>query len=197
MDLIVKMVAFGLGRWLERRWRVFDLLCGLVVMCGTLVLIIEWNVNKRTHPSTFRSVYFLSLIRSVRLVSESQRVTVVVRTISLMLAPFFTFLGILFVVIYFFATIGIQLYGGLIYKGNPDLNNTSFATEAGVGFYANNYNDYASAMVTCWELLIVNNWSLHTCRAQCCPEPRPGCSGTSSWMALWLPVGRSGAVFTL
>jgi len=158
MDLIVKMVAFGLGRWLERRWRVFDLLCGLVVMCGTLVLIIEWNVNKRTHPSTFRSVYFLSLIRSVRLVSESQRVTVVVRTISLMLAPFFTFLGILFVVIYFFATIGIQLYGGLIYKGNPDLNNTSFATEAGVGFYANNYNDYASAMVTCWELLIVNNW---------------------------------------
>merc|ERR1712224_946474 len=129
-----------------------------MVTGGVLGLYIERAAGGSGQIGVFRMVCFVSMLRSLRLVSLSQRIGIVVKTLLLLLAPFFTFLGLLFVVIYFFATAGIMFFGGLIYPGNPNLANTTFVSEAKVGYFVNNFNDYPSAMVTCWELLIVNNW---------------------------------------
>ena len=68
---------------------------------------------------------------------------------------FETQVSVLFLIMCAFAQIGIPIFGGLIYETNPALNNTQFAASK---YYANNMNDFASAMVTMFELLIVNNW---------------------------------------
>ena len=60
-----------------------------------------------------------------------------------------------FLVCTLFSLLGVQIFGGKVYLGNPLLENTEYATGH---LYAFNYNDYASAMVTSFNLCIVNNW---------------------------------------
>lgn len=64
-------------------------------------------------------------------------------------------LALQFLVCTFFSLLGVHSFGGKVYLGNPLLENTGYATGH---LYAFNYNDYASAMVTSFNLCIVNNW---------------------------------------
>ena len=47
--------------------------------------------------------------------------------------------------------------------GRPS-NTTAYGA---AGYYANSFNDMGSAWVTCFELLIVNNWFV-ICDGRCC-----------------------------
>ena len=63
--------------------------------------------------------------------------------------------GILFVIFYIFGQIGIYLFGGKNYFGNDKVGNDPSVPE----FYnLMNFNDFGSAFVTLFALMIVNNW---------------------------------------
>lgn len=64
-------------------------------------------------------------------------------------------LALQFLICTLFSLLGVHIFGGKVYLGNPLLENTDYATGH---LYAFNYNDYASAMVTSFNLCIVNNW---------------------------------------
>eukprot|EP00971_Amphidinium_carterae_P251721 4997591-Amphidinium_carterae.1 len=66
-----------------------------------------------------------------------------------------------FVCIWFmlFATMGTHIFGGRIRLDSERLIGTAFAEAAdGIGYYANNFNDIASATVTLFELMVINDW---------------------------------------
>ena len=54
-----------------------------------------------------------------------------------------------------FAQLGILLFGGELRLENALLNGTAYSDG---GYFAMNFNDAGSAMVTVFQLLIVNNW---------------------------------------
>jgi hypothetical protein len=62
-------------------------------------------------------------------------------------------LAILFSLYLFFSAIGMEVFGGVLTKNLPyekyDLPKT---------YAANNFNDLPNSFVTCFELMIVNNW---------------------------------------
>jgi two pore calcium channel protein len=60
-----------------------------------------------------------------------------------------------FLVCSFFSLLGMHLFGGLVYAGNPALQGTEYLTS---GYDAFNYNDFASAMVTSFNLCVANKW---------------------------------------
>jgi two pore calcium channel protein len=64
-------------------------------------------------------------------------------------------LALQFTVCTLFSLLGVQLFGGKVYLGNVLLEDTDYAAGR---LHAFNYNDYASAMVTSFNLCIVNNW---------------------------------------
>jgi len=64
-------------------------------------------------------------------------------------------LALQFLVCSVFSLLGVHLFGGLVYEGNPALAGTQYLT---LGFEAFNYNDYASAMATSFNLCVVNKW---------------------------------------
>ena len=71
---------------------------------------------------------------------------------------------LLFVLMYAFSALGTQLFGGLINRDptRPQaalLGNSSFGAS---DYYANNFNDMASGFVVCFELLVLNNWTVLT-----------------------------------
>ena len=49
----------------------------------------------------------------------------------------------------------MEIWGGQIYRGNPDLEGTAFDA---LDYYQNSFNNFVFAYVTCFELLVVNNW---------------------------------------
>ena len=64
-------------------------------------------------------------------------------------------LALQFAVCSLFSLMGMHLFGGLVYMGNPALEGTEYALH---NFYAFNYNDFASAMATSFNLCVVNKW---------------------------------------
>jgi len=61
----------------------------------------------------------------------------------------------LFFVFYLYSTVGVQIFGGRIRKDMHRLRHEAFG--AG-GYWANNFNDFASGLVVLFELMVVNNW---------------------------------------
>ena len=73
--------------------------------------------------------------------------------------------AVLAITLYTFASLGCIIFGGVIHgssgtEGQPGYVPSSppAGTDYANGFWVYNFNDHASAIVTCWALLIVNNW---------------------------------------
>ena len=54
-----------------------------------------------------------------------------------------------------YASVGMVLFGGKITTNSTVLMNSEFGR---ANYYSNNFNDFASSLVTLFELLVVNNW---------------------------------------
>ena len=91
-----------------------------------------------------RFLHFASEISSIRLINETMR------HITRPILGKFLFLYIIF---YLYAQVGMMLLGGdLTYKKFDSLDSkTPF-------YYLMNFNDYASALVTLFSQMVVNNW---------------------------------------
>ncbi len=73
-------------------------------------------------------------------------------------------IGILLVFFYFFAIIGMEIFGGQItsnelYCGNSALKDSTFYAD---GYCSNNFNDLFASLVTLFELMTVNQWHVIT-----------------------------------
>nr|XP_028688930.1 two pore calcium channel protein 2 isoform X7 [Macaca mulatta] len=70
------------------------------------------------------------------------------------------------VVYYEFAVIGISLFRGVIVAppGNSSLASANGSAPCGsfeqLEYWANNFDDFAAALVTLWNLMVVNNWQV-------------------------------------
>ncbi|XP_073869074.1 two pore channel protein 2 isoform X11 [Macaca fascicularis] len=70
------------------------------------------------------------------------------------------------VVYYEFAVIGINLFRGVVVAppGNSSLASANGSAPCGsfeqLEYWANNFDDFAAALVTLWNLMVVNNWQV-------------------------------------
>ena len=62
--------------------------------------------------------------------------------------------SVLFVLMCFFAQLGMLMFGGALYPGNPALTNSSFDE---LGYYPSNFNDFASSLVVLFVRLPRNH----------------------------------------
>ncbi|KAI7741461.1 hypothetical protein M8C21_008541 [Ambrosia artemisiifolia] len=67
------------------------------------------------------------------------------------------YLGTIFCVMCIYCTLGIQVFGGIVNAGNPDLQATDLANNDYLLF---NFNDYPNGMVTLFNLLVMGNWQI-------------------------------------
>lgn len=65
-------------------------------------------------------------------------------------------IGMLGIIVVEYAVVGMHLFGGKIVEGDAALAKINFGKS---NYYSNNFNDFASSLVTLFELLIVNNVS--------------------------------------
>ena len=106
-------------------------------------------------------------MRLLRLLSNSKRFVVIASMFVNLVPAFINLFGVLFFICFVYALIGVQFFGGKIYLFNPELNGTIYYMPDEIDdhqslqyyYVTMNFNNFASAMVTLFEMLIVSNIS--------------------------------------
>ncbi|XP_030872090.1 two pore channel protein 2 isoform X4 [Gorilla gorilla gorilla] len=176
LEMLLKVFALGLRGYLSYPSNVFD---GLLTIVLLVLEISTLAVYRLPHPGwrpemlgllslwdMTRMLNMLIVFRFLRIIPSMKPMAVVASTVLGLVQNMRAFGGILVVVYYVFAIIGINLFRGVIVAppGNSSLAPANGSAPCGsfeqLEYWANNFDDFAAALVTLWNLMVVNNWQV-------------------------------------
>jgi hypothetical protein len=151
VELSVRMLGYGFGEfWLDLMNRIE--FC--IILINFLLTFLELI------GALERGVHFIILVyRITRLIRFGIRF----ESFVALILPFShvsvaTYVGVclnILLMMSFFGMVGILLFGGVIRLDNPSLVGTDFAN---LNYYSLNFNDFPSALVLQFTILVRNNW---------------------------------------
>uniref|UniRef100_A0A3B3HRZ0 Two pore segment channel 2 n=1 Tax=Oryzias latipes TaxID=8090 RepID=A0A3B3HRZ0_ORYLA len=167
LEMCVKIFAFGGRGYLSYRNNIFD-----GVLTVLLLVFALWfpgchgdlECGNSSLWELVRLVNMLIVFRFLRIIPDIKLMALVASTLMDLVKNLRAFAGILVVVYYVFAVLGIWLFEGAINGlSNTALQNVSNASmECGtyeqLGYWPNNFDDFAAAIILLYNVMIVNNW---------------------------------------
>ncbi|KAG0613396.1 hypothetical protein M758_6G099500 [Ceratodon purpureus] len=150
MDALLKICLQGWKTYWQSVLNKFDYTVTL--------LIVALHFFSFVYPDVRPWVSYLLIVRGFRTIALLSLITrwrLMAQTLIIVIPATAPILALQFLVSSVFSLLGVHLFGGLVYEGNPALAGTQYLT---LGFEAFNYNDYASAMATSFNLCVVNKW---------------------------------------
>jgi len=156
--LSLKIYVLGFERFwnihaVRNRFDFFNVYGIFIAELGALILVAQSQGHVPGWVA--KTVILLHITRSLRFLKYIEPIRFIGRLL-VDLAPTYYRTGMLLVLVfYFYATVGQQWFGGLVYTSNPALKGTDYAN---AGYWAFNFSDFLSSMVTLFCLMVVNNW---------------------------------------
>ncbi|KAM7441892.1 Two pore calcium channel protein 1 [Porites harrisoni] len=145
-EAFLKIVGYGLRKYLLSGWNIFDFLVTLFGFIGAIT------------PTSFSFIVCLRPLRLLLLFKLKERYRDVFETAGVLLPRMLRVALVIILLYYSFGIIGIECFSGLqLHNCCP---NTSFGgsyEESGY-YYLNNFDDLLHSYVTLFELTVVNNW---------------------------------------
>jgi len=157
IELLLKLVVLGWSEYWQKIRNRFD----FFVVSGLMVAEVAMLFSDPTQGNQWHWIRYMlvfRLLRCLRLLVAVRRFNNIFATFLQLVPAFITLGGMLFALMALYAEVGLQLFGGKIYVGNPALKGLSRFSDPKSTMYANNFNDFPSAMVTLFQLLVVNGW---------------------------------------
>jgi two pore calcium channel protein len=154
LEMVMKLTALGWYDYTASKSNCFD---GVITILCLIAAIVAAASSGAAGEHMMRYVLAIRLGRFGRLLAGIPQVSLVVATFMRMLPAAAKLLQVLFVAMFCFSALGGQLFGGRINYG-PQYEALQAVSFGQAGYYANNFNDMASGLVVCFELLVVNNW---------------------------------------
>lgn len=140
----------------RRRMALFTTVLAILAESANLAGITEFGeqclIGNRLY---LRYVMLCRIIRCSRLVAFWPNIRSLAGTLGTVGPHIATLMAGMVSFSFFYAQLGILLFGGVIRKDNKALETTTFHLN---DYYKNNFNDFPSALVMLFELLVVNNW---------------------------------------
>jgi two pore calcium channel protein len=103
----------------------------------------------------FEDIALLKLIRVFELLINIQDINILCMTLYNLIPAYTPILNILIGIYYIFCLVGVELFGGKIYRGISEIENDLAIPS---DYIYSNFNDFPSGCLTLFELMIVNNW---------------------------------------
>jgi hypothetical protein len=145
LEVIAKVNVFGWKAYTEIQRNVFDFSITVLAVVST---VIVYYPNSFNDSRIIRMIILARVLRLVRLLMAMKRFQLIGKISAEILPAATNTLLVLFCLMYFFAALGMQLYGGFITR-DPDnamaflVLNTDFSEN---DYWANNFNDMISGM---------------------------------------------------
>ncbi|TWW67002.1 Two pore calcium channel protein 2 [Takifugu flavidus] len=180
-EMCVKIFALGLRGYLSYRSNIFDGFLTVLLLVLQISVYITYSLPTSSRDPTVTEVLslwdmisfinMLIVFRFLRIIPNIKLMALVASTLLDLVKNLRAFAGILVVVYYVYAVFGIWLFEGVI-KPPPEMlllsnqtqeNGTSnFSSECGtyeqLGYWPNNFDDFAASIILLYDVMIVNNW---------------------------------------
>ncbi|KAG9352141.1 hypothetical protein JZ751_020554 [Albula glossodonta] len=179
LEMVLKIFAFGWKGYLSYRSNIFDGLMTVLLLAFQISIFAmyrfphpHWNPALRGLLSLWEMVRLVNMIivfRFLRIIPNIKLMALVASTLVDLVKNLRAFAGILVVVYYVYAVLGIWLFEGAIpAPGNSSMiTNTSagnYSMECGtyeqLGYWPNNFDDFAASLVLLYNIMVVNNWQV-------------------------------------
>ncbi|XP_078256401.1 two pore segment channel 3 [Rhinoraja longicauda] len=149
-------------------WNWFDTIIIVAALLGTIANTALKSSGGYSSQQILDIVFILRVLRLIRIIDSFHRFRVLLNTLVNLIPTMLTYAGLLVVVYYIFAVVGMEAFKGKIhfygvnssspaavYCGNPALKGSQFAA---LRYCRNNFNNLPSAIVLLIELTVVNQW---------------------------------------
>ncbi|KAM9302452.1 two pore channel protein 2 [Gastrophryne carolinensis] len=173
LEMSLKIFSLGIKSYLSYPSNIFD---GILTIILLVLEIATFALYRFPHPGwkpdiqgllslweMVRLVNMFIVFRFLRIIPNMKVMALVAGTVLDLVKNLRAFAGILVVVYYVFAIIGIDLFRGVL----PNPNNSSSGNETALcgtfeqlEYWPNNFDDFAAALVTLWNVMVVNNWQV-------------------------------------
>lgn len=178
LEMALKIFSLGIKNYVSYPSNIFD---GILTIILLVLEIATFAIYKFPHPGwkpdmqgllslweMVRLVNMFIVFRFLRIIPNMKVMALVAGTVLDLVKNLRAFAGILVVVYYVFAIIGIDLFKGVIpVPRNASSSNDSSGNETSqcgtfeqLEYWPNNFDDFAAALVTLWDVMVVNNWQV-------------------------------------
>ncbi|OWK17503.1 hypothetical protein Celaphus_00013155 [Cervus elaphus hippelaphus] len=175
LEMVLKVFSLGPRGYLSYPSNVFDGLLTIVLLVLEISTLAVYGFPHRGWKPAMlgllslwdmtRLVNVLIVFRFLRIIPSMKLMSLVASTILDLIKNMRAFGGILVVIYYVFAIIGISLFRGVVVAPrNSSLASDNDSAPCGsfeqLEYWPNNFDDFAAALVTLWDVMIVNNWQV-------------------------------------
>ncbi|XP_030622297.1 two pore channel protein 2 [Chanos chanos] len=177
MEMSLKIFAFGWKGYISYRNNIFDGLLTVLLLVLQLAIVGTYRIPYHTWKpeqqglmslwEMVRLVNMLIVFRFLRIIPDIKLMALVASTLVDLVKNLRAFAGILVVIYYVYAVLGIWLFEGAITApANMSLENSTgkFTMECGsyeqLDYWPNNFDDFASSLILLYNVMVVNNWQV-------------------------------------
>jgi len=152
IEVVISMLAIGvMGLW---RRSAFDRIDIILVVSGTIGEIIGMSIDSQS-TLVVDILPLFRILRLLRLLRATTNFRVVVGVLFRIGSQLMRYVCVLFLLFYFYASIGMEIFAYKLDKDISALTNTSYG---GLDYYPNNFNTPGNAFVVLVEQMVVNQW---------------------------------------
>lgn len=158
LEMALKVYTYGFENYWKDSQNRFDFIVTWVIVIGeTATFVSPKELTFISNGEWIRYLLIARMLRLIRILMHVQRYRAFIATFLTLIPSLMPYLGTVFCVMCIYCTMGIQIFGGIVNAGNPDLPSTDLADSDYLLF---NFNDYSNGMVTLFNLLVMGNWQI-------------------------------------
>ncbi|KAL6561625.1 mitochondrial thiamine pyrophosphate transporter [Orobanche minor] len=168
LEMALKVYSYGFVNYWRDGQNRFDFVVTLVIVIGeTTTFLSPRGLTFLSNGEWIRYLLIARMFRLIRLLMRVQQYRAFVATFLTLLPSLVPYLGTIFCVLCIYCSLGVQIFGGLVNAGNPDLSGTDLEDNDfsllwnfldKLSYLLFNFNDYPNGMVTLFNLLVMGNW---------------------------------------
>ncbi|XP_050205536.1 two pore calcium channel protein 1 [Mercurialis annua] len=158
LEMALKVYAFGFENYWRDGQNRFDFVITWVIVIGeTITFASPTDLTFLSNGEWIRYLLLARMLRLIRLLMHVKSYRAFVATFLTLIPSLMPYLGTIFCVLCIYCSLGVQIFGGIVNAGNPNVEGTDLAEADYLLF---NFNDYPNGMVTLFNLLVMGNWQI-------------------------------------
>ncbi|KAK7272377.1 hypothetical protein RJT34_28921 [Clitoria ternatea] len=156
IEMVLKIYSYGFENYWRDGQNRFDFIITVTIAIGeTLTYATPDGLLFFSNGEWIRYLLLARMLRLIRILMYVKRYRAFVATFLTLIPSLMPYLGIIFCVLCIYCSLGVQIFGGIVNTGNPELEATDLAQNDYLVF---NFNDYPNGMVTLFNFLVTATW---------------------------------------